>query len=327
MNRGLIGASVHAYLLLDAYDRRLPTRDVTLVLPDLFRDSWIEIGRFETRAEAEEHVLVLLAMGIDCRLIQRETGIGLGVAASDVDHACDQLAAYREENQPQPAPLFHAPGKGVDGALVYCAVVVFVFSASGRQLFSQSWEIAGSAQAGAIFSGEWWRVFTALGLHADGGHLVANLIVGSLFGVFLAQIVGAGLAWLSILLAGGAGNALNAWVHPASHTTIGASTAVFAALGLLAALTWKREALRGRRGRQKWLPLAAGVMLLAFLGVSGPPTDVGAHLAGFLAGCVFGTGLHFAAPLLPQGRTAQYCYSAATLALFALAWLIALGAT
>ncbi|MGD9536780.1 MAG: rhomboid family intramembrane serine protease [Alphaproteobacteria bacterium] len=282
-------------------------------------DGPVEILRFGTSAEAEEYALVLVAMGIECRLIRHEHGIGLGVAALEVDRARHELLAYEEENRPQPAPMTYPFGDGLDGVLIFCAVGVFVYSASGRGLFSKDWWTSGSAQAGLIVNGEWWRALTALGLHADEGHLIANLILGGLFGIFLAHTLGAGLAWLAILVAGGAGNLLNALTHPATHTSVGASTAVFAALGLLAALTWKREA-GGRRGFGRWLPLAGGVMLLAFLGVGGERTDVGAHIAGFLSGGVLGAALHFAGPRLPHGRLAQIGFGAVALGLFALAW-------
>ena len=85
--------------------------------------------------------------------------------------------------------------------LVYCVVLVVFFQASQRGVFSQDWFAAGAAQAGLIADGQWWRVFTALGLHVDIAHLFSNLALGSLLGVFLSQLLGPGLAWLAILLA------------------------------------------------------------------------------------------------------------------------------
>jgi rhomboid protease GluP len=142
----------------------------------------------------------------------------------------------------------------------------------------------------------------------------------------LAQLLGAGLAWLVILLGGVMGNALNTLLHPTAYTAIGASTAVFAALGLLAALTWSHRAPLWRYGLRRWLPLAAGVMLLAYLGVGGERTDIGGHFAGFAAGAASGIGLAYAGQRVPQGTSAQRAFGATALALFALAWLLALRA-
>ena len=64
-------------------------------------------------------------------------------------------------------------------------------------------------------------------------------------------------------------------------------------------------------------------MLLALLGVGGERTDVGAHLAGFLTGCLGGVGLYFAEAVLPKGRPAQLIFGAAALALLAASWIAA----
>ena len=48
------------------------------------------------------------------------------------------------------------------------------------------------------------------------------------------------------LAAAAAANLLNAFVQPASHLSVGASTAVFATLGLLSAYAWRRRAGAGR---------------------------------------------------------------------------------
>ncbi len=291
-----------------------------------FEDTWVEIRRFDERVEAEQHALVLLAMGIDCLLVARSRGTALLVAASDAADAHYQLAAYVRENQrPRRAPAPSRPiGEGIDAALVFCAAVVFVQAAAGRDAFGADWLAAGSAQAGLIANGEWWRTITALGLHGDLGHLMSNLAAGSLFGILIAQMIGPGLTWFAIVAAGGTANALNAMLNTPSHTSIGASTAVFAALGILAALSFKRQEAFGGPGLRRWLPLAAGAMLLAFLGVGGERTDVGAHFAGFAVGCLFGIGLHLAQARLPQGRAAEFRYGAAALGLFAGAWTIAL---
>jgi membrane associated rhomboid family serine protease len=295
------------------------------MLTSVFDSPWVELQRFDAVAAAEEHALVLAAMGIACQLIARDGAIGLEVAATEAARAAHELAVYDEENRPPPGPAVHALAGGLNGALVFCVVAVFLHAASNGQWFSKDWWGAGSAQAGLILGGEWWRTLTALGLHADAGHLVANLVMGSLFGVLLAERLGSGLAWLAILLAGGAGNALNAWVQPAAHTSIGASTGVFAALGLLAALSWKRDAAYGLGGLRRWLPLAGGVMLLSFLGVGGERTDIGAHVFGFLVGALFGAILHTVDRHVPRQGIVRHGLGVAALALFALAWLAALG--
>ena len=297
-------------------------------MTEVLENDWIEVHRLTARADAEQHALVLAAVGIGCRLVARDGAVVLFVAPSDAARARQELACYAREDQhrSRPSPPMRALVDGFDGALAYCAVLLFLHGASRRQLFSQDWWSAGAAQAGLIVDGEWWRTFTALGLHADLGHLASNLVFGSLLGLLLAQLLGAGLAWLAILIDGAIGNALNGLLHPTAHTTIGASTAVFAALGLLAALMWSHRAPLWRYGLRRWLPLAAGVMLLAYLGVGGERTDVGGHFAGFAAGAASGIGLAYAGQRVPHGTSAQRAFGATALAVFALAWLLALRA-
>lgn len=85
------------------------------------------------------------------------------------------------------------------------------------------------------------------------------------------------------------GNYINAWVQPATHSSIGASTAVFAALGVLVSHSLHHWGDDDRHKRLKrWSPLIGGVVLLGLTGVGGERTDVAAHVTGFVAGMLMG---------------------------------------
>jgi rhomboid protease GluP len=144
--------------------------------------------------------------------------------------------------------------------------------------------------------------------------------------LLVAELLGSGLAWLAILLAGAFGNALDGLVHPAGQTAIGASTAWFGALGILSGHARRSQVVPWRGGLRRWAPIGAGIMLLAFLGFGGERTDVGAHVAGFAVGVVIGFTLAHAAGRVPQGPLAQRIYGVLACGLFAFAWLIALRA-
>jgi membrane associated rhomboid family serine protease len=92
------------------------------------------------------------------------------------------------------------------------------------------------------------------------------------------------LAWLLILIGGTVGNLMNVLVQRPWHTAIGASTAVFAALGLLAAYLWTGKQLIRDSWARRWAPVVGAVVMLAWLGTGGERTDIVAHLTGFLAG-------------------------------------------
>jgi membrane associated rhomboid family serine protease len=202
-------------------------------------------------------------------------------------------------------------------------MLLLVDVAARRNAFAHDWFALGNAQAGLIKSGEWWRVITALSLHADAAHLLSNMVLGGALGLLLAQLLGSGLAWVAIIVSGAIGNSVTACLAPADHAAIGASTAVFGALGLLAALAWGREPISWP-GLRRWRPIAAAIMLLALLGIGGERTDVGGHIAGLLAGGVIGAALHFGRSHLPSGRRAQFAFGAIAIVLFAGAWLAAL---
>jgi len=293
-------------------------------------DGWVQIRHFSSRGDAEQHALVLIAMQINCRLTRGDWGIGLSVAVGDEARARRELAQYGAENRSRPA----APAgstypltEGVDGAIAYAAVMLAVAAAADRLWFGADWLAAGAANAGLILAGEWWRTITALGLHGDFGHLAANLASGSLIGLALAQVIGGGLAWLSILIAGGIGTFANAIFQPADHISIGASTAVFGGLGVLSVLAWRRRTTGVNRGGLRTIaPLVAGATLLGFLGSGGGQEniDVAGHLAGFLVGGAVGFAVHLLADRLPGSPRAQLGYGAIAVAIFALAWTAAL---
>jgi membrane associated rhomboid family serine protease len=111
---------------------------------------------------------------------------------------------------------------------------------------------------------------------------------------------------------------------PPTHSAIGASTAVFATLGLLAAYSWRRRTGRSARWPYRWAPLIAAVALLALLGAGGEHTDVLAHLTGFFAGTLLGALYGGLSLPLPGRAPLQLLAGASALAAIAGAWAWAL---
>jgi rhomboid protease GluP len=243
-------------------------------------------------SRAEECALVLAAAGIAHRLEQADAGWAVVVATGDLDRASRALAAYDEESPAGAAAGVpgvaspHVWGANGLGPLVATALVGF-FAWTGPRAPGSLWFERGSASAERILAGEVWRTVTALTLHADLAHLLGNAIAGLVLVTAVAWWVGPGAgAWL-VLLSGTAGNALTALVRGAPHDSVGASTAVFGALGVLAARQF--VARRARPGGKAWAVIAASVVLLAMLGV-GPRSDTLAHASGCLAGGGLGLG-------------------------------------
>ncbi len=232
--------------------------------------------------------LVLSSQGIDHRVSGSRDGWQMWVHTDTADEALSQIRSYEEENADSvstwlPAQTFSAAQASF---MVLAAIaVVQAVTGFGVGISRSVWISVGSADAGLILRGELWRVVTALTLHADVVHLMSNLVIGGFFVLWLCREIGPGLGWLSILLTGILGNTINAVVQSPLHNSIGSSTAVFGAIGILSGLRAHENAAASR---SVFVPLMAGIILLAFLGSGGERTDIGAHLFGLASGVAVG---------------------------------------
>jgi len=95
-------------------------------------------------------------------------------------------------------------------------------------------------------------------------------------------MIGYGQAWLMLIATGAIGNLCTIVFRQQPHLSVGFSTSVFAAIGLLTGLQLANTKTRSPKGLL--LPLGAGAGLLAFLGSEGVRTDLSAHLFGCLSG-------------------------------------------
>ena len=278
------------------------------------------------RTVAEEWALVLAAEGLAASIRHTGTGFAVCVPAVQAEAAAVALAAYDRENiagtvSDEPVHEKLRDSHGVVAAAVALSLLAF-FSTTGPRNPSVSWFAAGSADAGRILEGELWRSLTALCLHADLGHVVANALFGGLFLAAACSGFGAGLALALTLLAGAGGNLANAVLQGPGHVSVGASTAVFGAVGLLAGRGMAQRLRRGGHKLRVWVPIAAGLALIAMLG-TGERTDIWAHLLGFLAGCLLGVPASLACPR-PPGTAAQWALGAGALGAVLYSWQLAL---
>lgn len=239
--------------------------------------------------------LVLTSRRVPCRIDKAPDGYALSVPAKTIDRAVRELMEYELNNRnwpPSPPP----PRPLVENSLATLSMLLLlatfhnitslgIVATDGLPI---DWMDLGTARAGKILDGEWWRLITALTLHADVTHLLANVSIGGLFAFLLCRQVGSGVAWSLMLASGILGNLANALLQSRLHASVGASTAVFGAVGILASLGMMRH--RHYPRRRLLLPLAAAVALLAVLGTEGKSTDLGAHLFGLLSGTLLGVG-------------------------------------
>lgn len=283
----------------------------------------VALYRSPSRQRCTEFAFVLRAVGIRSEVLPAdEGGFVLAADARDEAGAREQLQLYMQEQRESAAPLASRAGihNGLISAAIYGIIVLFTDLLARNGSFSLDWWQAGMNSSALIREGEWWRPVTSLTLHADTMHLAGNLIFGLFFGFFTGEALGWGIALAGMVFAGAIGNALNAFMHTPGHISVGASTAVFAAVGILAAYGWKR-----RQGLiKRWVPLGGGIALLAFLGMGGERTDVAAHFAGFAAGVLFGAIIAVAGGRELFAGWRQHVPGAAAVLLVILAWTVAL---
>lgn len=241
--------------------------------------------------KAQEWVFVLRSVGLDGSVRQTNGGgWGILLLESQGARALQNLREYEAENRDWPPaqkrdrPLYQG---SLWAAFVFAVASVF-FLVTGPVASQSRWFRVGIADTDQLLHGKPWQALTALTLHSDAGHIMGNALSGTLFLSAVHRRLGPGVGTFAVLSAGVAGNALNAWWHGTNHRSLGASTAVFAAIGVLAATQVLLNRTSSRGFFQTWGPVMGGLVLLGTLGAGGARTDLHAHLFGFLAGLAVG---------------------------------------
>ncbi|GFK92482.1 hypothetical protein NNJEOMEG_00307 [Fundidesulfovibrio magnetotacticus] len=282
---------------------------------DCAQDILAEAGLQELDLEtARQWSLALSARQVPHRVRQGWPGLRLLVPASRLEEAQGELRAFLAENPPRPVALPDFRPRAtlwveLPGVLWSLAAVTAFLTMTGSEAtlgaFLADWHGRGGGDTALMAQGQWWRAVTALTLHADIAHLMGNVCLGGTFLVLLARQAGLGTAWFLAVAGGALANLAKIPLQRPGYHFLGSSTAVFAALGALAGvrvvrlgrdLSWKRA-----------LPFAAGVMILAFLGVGSEEEarriDLAGHFMGFGAG--FGLGFLYACAEKYTGKSAR----------------------
>jgi rhomboid protease GluP len=238
---------------------------------------------------AKIYSLVLTAKNISHRSFFDPNGWIILVHDKHLALAREQIEAYLKEN---PAKRHHSVTASIvkypSYSMLWVALVLIAIHwAAGTGIEKKILIKHLGALSEGILEGELFRCATALTLHSDAAHLIANLAGLLLFGTALCGNVGTGAGWLLILLGGSSGNFLNALFYRTTHLSIGASTAVFSALGSLSAVVLLIHSQTHQR-LKFFLPIGGGMALLALLGAN-PQTDILAHLFGFIMGFLLAT--------------------------------------
>jgi len=248
------------------------------------------LRKFSNTNDLNTNSLVLSAAQISHRIHFADGGFAeIHVHKNHYDKADYELAIYEEENRgwpfSEPKITFSPHFKAMSFILV--GVLVYFYSMSGEWQHGGNWFLQGSGDSEAILeNSQYFRLITALTLHADIVHLLSNCILGGFLIHFFLGITGNGIGLFAIFATGAVANYINVIAHGPGHHFVGFSTSIFSVIGMLCTINFiykKRSSTF-----HILLPIMAGLSLLAFLGSSGERTDLGAHFFGLVTGLVVG---------------------------------------
>jgi rhomboid protease GluP len=275
-----------------------------------------------SKRQAMDWSLALASQGIAATILKGERGWELTVDPPDLERARNVLRQYESENRGwrwQPEWL----GAGIvfhwgAGAWVAAVVAIYYWSMVRFPWLKSN----GMVDSAAVLHGQWWRVFTAVTLHENLGHLLSNAGIGFLLLGLAMGRYGPGVGALAAFLAGVAGNCAGVLLEPHEYYSLGASGMVTGALGLVTVQSfapWRKYHIT-----LPMLPraIAAGVLILVLIGFS-PGSDQVAHVGGFLAGAALGLGLGWIRPAALHRLSTNVGASVALGALVLITWLLA----
>ncbi len=239
--------------------------------------------------------LVLASQGMEPVIEVGETGQwSLSLPHDQLPAALTAIDLYRRENRRWPwRGEISSAGVVFDWASVCWVLLIATFYWPN----TPNLRSLGIMDSALVAGGEWWRLFTALWLHADLAHLATNAAIGLLLLGLVMGRFGSGLGLLAACVAGAGGNCFALIFDSGSHRSLGASGLVMGCLGLLALQSFPvsrklrfshaHRVPRTTRLKRLALPIAGAMMLFVLVGVT-PGTDILAHFGGFCSGLVLG---------------------------------------
>jgi membrane associated rhomboid family serine protease len=255
----------------------------------------------KTKRLALDWSLVLVSQGIEAIIHQNEKdgSFRLIVPEQDYPRAITALKLYQKENRHGGWRQEYGPITFDWAALAWCFLTTAIYFLDAQWNFrSTAW-----MDSSAVLHGQWWRLFTSVWLHADVGHLAANLAMGVVFLGLVMGGYGTAIGLTASYLAGIVGNVIALVLLPKPHLSLGASGLVMGALGLLTVQSWQWLSTQPWRARRLIVAVLGGTMLFILFGLT-PGTDVTVHLGGFVSGLALGLLIKTAPPRVLKQRDA-----------------------
>ena len=204
-----------------------------------------------------------------------------------VGHHCPACVEEARRSAPRRRLRLHRP-RSVTTALLGVNVAVFAVSlllglGGGR---GEVLVRMGAMVPVLVVDGQYWRLVTAIFLHANLVHLLLNALGLSIFGNLIESVIGSGRMLALYLVSGFVASAVSFAFGSVATIAVGASGAIFGLLGAWLAFNLRRRQLSLARSNVQGAALLIGLNLV--IGFSVPGIDNLAHVGGLVAGVLGG---------------------------------------
>jgi len=183
-------------------------------------------------------------------------------------------------------------GISVTKALLVAIAIPFVIEivvGGPRALFDPSGQLLfdlGAMAPPAVANGQFWRLFTAMFLHAGLLHVALNAYFFWLFGRVVESVFGRTWMLLIFLVSGFLASVASYAFGPVVALAVGASGAISGVFGAFIAYNYRRRHLAANAAN---LRMALTVIVLnAFIAIAYSSIDWRAHVGGLVAGFALG---------------------------------------
>lgn len=188
------------------------------------------------------------------------------------------------------------------GMLAILVLIYLATEATGNLFYFYG----ASDGAAILYRGEWWRMFTAMFLHANLTHILFNGYALFALGQDMERLYGSGRYLIIYTLSGLYGSWLSFAVRGADQLSVGASGAIFGILGVsLGFFLFYRNKL-GKFGRERFNSNLRLVGINLVIGFAIVRIDNAAHIGGLIAGFALGYLLaprHYVVDTYPSMQT------------------------
>jgi membrane associated rhomboid family serine protease len=202
-----------------------------------------------------------------------------------VGHHCPSCVAEGRRGVRRIRPRFPRPRSATTAILAInvgaFAVDLLLRLGTGTGLLA-----AGAMVPVLVARGEWWRLITAMFLHAGALHLALNAFGLLIFGGLIEETLGRARFVALYLVTGFVASAVSFAFSAPNVAGVGASGAVFGMLGVWLAYNLRRRSLALARANLQWALMLVGINLV--FGLAVPGIDNAAHLGGLAAGVLGG---------------------------------------